>query len=396
MAGEQSSGTFVRTPGETPDLQAHHGARVEEIIPLGEVSTPSLPGSKPAPSGHTRYQQAKVRLSWPLANMGIHLANLAATIAGNLFELGPFSGLRLLDFDVPESYRTKYPGPDFGIEGTRDLVGVQGRPVIGTIIKPSVGLSPEATARQTHTLIEAGLDFLKDDELMGDGPHSPFEKRVEAVMNVINRYADRTGKKPMFAFNISGDLDDMYRRHDFLLEKGGTCIMVNLNWVGLSAGIAICRHSQLPVHGHRNGWGMFSRCDALGMDFLAYQKLWRLAGADHLHVNGLRNKFCESDESVIRSIKACFTDFIGTRCPMPVLSSGQWAGQVPDTYEAANSTDLMYLCGGGIVAHPMGIAAGVRSLLQAWDAAMNGESLESAAKQYPELREALIYYGKRL
>ncbi len=394
MAGEQSCGTFIRTPGETDELREKFAARVLSVEVLGKVDHPSLPGAKILPG--RPIQRAVVKLSWNPANLGVHLTGLVSTIAGNLYELAPFSGLRLLDFEVPQSYAVKYPGPAFGIEGTRKLSGVRGRPIIGTIIKPSVGLSPQQTAEQTRKLIEAGLDFIKDDELQGDGPHCPFEERVTSVMEVIHRYADQTGKKPMVAFNLSGDPDEMLQRHDFLVKMGASCLMVNLNSVGLAATHHLARHSVLPIHGHRNGWGMLTRSPLLGMEFTAYQKLWRLAGVDHIHTNGIRNKFCESDESVIRSIKACLTDFIGLASPMPVISSGQWAGQTTDTYAAIQSIDLMYLCGGGIVSHPSGMAAGVRSVIQGWEAALENIPLEIYAKEHWELREALSFFGDKL
>jgi ribulose-bisphosphate carboxylase large chain len=317
-----------------------------------------------------------------------------ATVAGNLFELNEFSGLRLLNIEIPESYQEKYDGPQFGIRGTRTLTGVHDRPIIGTIIKPSVGLSPQQTALETGKLVKAGLDFLKDDELMGDSPHSPFEDRVEAVMSAIHQEADRSGKKAMFAFNISGDIDDMLRRHDFVMSKGGNCVMVSLNWIGISALVKLRSHSQLPIHGHRNGWGLMYRSPYIGIDFNAYQKIWRWAGADHIHTNGLRNKFCESDESVIASIKACQEPGRGETV-MPVISSGQWAGQAVDTYQAIGNADVMYVCGGGIVAHPSGIEAGVQSVRHAWDAALAGTSLEKHAAQSPALKEALEFFGKR-
>ncbi|MEM9324395.1 MAG: ribulose-bisphosphate carboxylase large subunit family protein [Bacteroidota bacterium] len=391
MAGEQSTGTFLKLKAETDDLKARHAAEVVRVEQVAEVSTPSLPGAKM--DEHLPIKQAMVELAWPFENMGANLSNLCATVAGNLYELKPFSGLKLLDIEVPSQFGERYPGPAFGINGTRVLTGVIDRPVIGTIIKPSVGLSPEQTASQVRTLIEAGLDFIKDDELMGDPPHSPFEERVSRSMEVINRWADRTGKKPMYAFNISGDLDDMRRRHDFVLEQGGTCIMVSVNWVGISAVAKIREHAQLPIHGHRNGWGLMTRSPALGMEFTAFQKIWRLAGIDHLHTNGIRNKFCESDESVIQSVKACLTPFLGGYEIMPVIASGQWAGQAVDTYNEVGSNDLMYLCGGGIVGHPDGIAAGVLSVRQAWEAALQGESLEVYAQGHPELRKALEFYG---
>ncbi len=396
MAGEQSSGTFVPTPGETEELRRRFAAHVEAVEVLDEVTTPILSGSRP-PAGMDRpvYRRARVTLSWNFDNMGANLPILMSTLAGNLYELSPFSGLKLLDFEVPARFAENYPGPRFGVAGTREQSGVYGRPIIGTIIKPSVGMTPAATAEQVQTLIEAGLDFIKDDELMGDPPHSPFERRVDAVMDVLNRYADRTGRKPMYAFNLSGEVDDMLRRHDYVLQRGGTCVMANLNWVGISGVTRLARHTQLPIHGHRNGWGALNRCDVLGMEFPAYQKIWRLAGVDHLHTNGIRNKFCESDASVIRAARACLTPFLAGELLMPVLSSGQWADQALDTYRAVGSVDLMYLCGGGITAHPGGMAAGVRSIALAWEGAVRGRSIEEMAPEHPELRQAIEFYAKR-
>jgi ribulose-bisphosphate carboxylase large chain len=395
MAGEQSTGTFVRVPGETEALRARFGARVERIAELEAVEAPSLPGSRPprAPDGPTRHRRAEVVLSFPLENMGPSLPNLLATVAGNLFELREFSGLKLIDLDLPQAFADAYPGPQFGVRGTRALVGVEGRPIIGTIVKPSVGLAPEETAALVRTLAEAGLDFIKDDELMANPPHAPLARRVEAVMRVVDDHAQRTGKKPMVAFNITDEIDAMLRHHDAVLAAGGTCVMVSLNSVGLPGVAHLRRHCRLPIHGHRNGWGMLSRHPYLGLDFRAYQKLWRLAGVDHLHVNGLRNKFSEPDDSVVASARACLTPMLGGYEVMPVFSSGQWAGQAPDTYRRLGSTDLMYLCGGGIMAHPGGAAAGVASIRQAWEAALAGVPLDEYARDRVELRRALEHFG---
>src|SRR5439155_10647985 len=136
--------------------------------------------------------------------------------------------------EVPESFTRVFHGPRFGINGTRQLTGVQGRPIIGTIIKPSVGLTPEETAKLVKQLAEAGIDFVKDDELMADPPHSPFEKRVDAVMRVVNEHADRSGKKVMYAFNVSGEIDQMLRHYAYVRGAGGTAVMVSMNSVGVS------------------------------------------------------------------------------------------------------------------------------------------------------------------
>ncbi|MBK8027211.1 MAG: ribulose-bisphosphate carboxylase large subunit family protein [Chloroflexi bacterium] len=394
MAGEQSAGTFVKVPGETPELLAAHGARVEAIAPLETVESPSLPGSKPPKTGGT-LQRAEVTLSFPFANIGPSLTALFTAVAGNLFELSPFSGLKLLDVEIPPAVAAAYPLPGFGIEGTRRLTGVADRPLFGTIIKPSVGLTPEQTADLVRTLCEAGLDFVKDDELQSNSPHSPLAARVEAVMRVINDHADRTGKKVMYAFNVTGDLDDMRRGHDVVLAHGGTCIMVNMVSVGLVGVIELRRHSQLPIHGHRAGWGMLSRHPLLGLEYPAFQKFMRLAGVDHLHVNGLRNKFCETDASVIAAARECLTPMPGIGAEvMPVFSSGQSARQIPDTYRALDSRkDWMFLAGGGIMAHPDGPGAGVRALQQAWEAALAGQPLAEYAMTHPELAGALERFG---
>ncbi len=388
MAGEQSSGTFVAVPGETPELKSRSAARVEKLDIIETVDRPSLPGAiSPGKNGIVR---AKVTLSWPLANVGPSLPNLMATVAGNLFELRQFSGLRILDLRLPDLFATTYPGPKFGIKGTRHLTGVADGPLIGTIIKPSVGLSPDNTADLVKILVLAGIDFIKDDELQADGFTCPFNERAHAVMRVINDHAEQTGKKVMFAFNVTGEVDEMRRRHDLILELGGTCIMVSLNSIGLSGAIAIGRHTELPIHAHRNGWGYLSRAPELGWSFIAWQKFWRLAGADHIHVNGLQNKFCESDSSVIASARECLTPMFSDKpCfSMPVFSSAQSVRQPSETLQKLGSTDLIYTAGGGVMAHPLGPAAGVQSLRDAWDAAISSIPIKVYAKDHPELASA--------
>jgi ribulose-bisphosphate carboxylase large chain len=391
MAGEQSSGTFMPLPGETPELKERFGARIESLDVVEEVAEPSLPGAKAG----AIYRRALVELSWPLENLGPSLPNLMATVTGNLFELKQFSGLRILDITLPPAFAAAYPGPAFGIEGTRHLTGVAKGPLIGTIIKPSVGLTPAATAEMVEALCDGGIDFIKDDELQADGPHCPFEDRARAVMAVIERHADRLGRKVMFAFNVTGDLDQMKRRHDLVRDLGGTCVMASLNSVGLVGMIELRRYSELPIHAHRNGWGYLSRHPLLGWSYPAWSKLWRLAGADHMHVNGLRNKFAEPDASVIEAAGSLLTPMWDEKpcIAMPVFSSGQSAAQAVDTFKAIGTTDLIFAAGGGIMGHPDGIAAGVRSLRQAWEAAVAGSTLEDFAERYAELRSALAVYG---
>jgi ribulose-bisphosphate carboxylase large chain len=392
VAGEQSSGTFISTPGESAELKERSGARVELLEQVTDNRDPPLTGSQLAGEPVSSW---RLRLSWPLTNMGPSLPNVMATVAGNLFELKQVAGLKLMDVEFPASFAGRYPGPGFGIEGTRKLAGVEGRPLIGTIIKPSVGLNPQETAALVQELCDGGIDFIKDDELQADGPHCPFEERFRAVMAVIDRHHDKIGQKVMYAVNITGELDEMMARHDLVEQLGGTCIMVSQHSVGLTGFTALRRHSRLPIHAHRNGWGYLGRSRDNGWAYRAWQKFWRIAGADHVHVNGLANKFWEPDDSVIDSARECLVPIFPDKpcLGMPIFSSGQSVMQAAPTWAALRSPDLVYCAGGGIMAHPSGIAAGVRSLREAWDAAMAGVPLAEAARKSRLLAEAVETFG---
>ena len=393
IAGEQSSGTFRAVPRETPQLKERAAARIEKIEILEAISAASLLGAT-LPSKGQGWKRAKLTLSWPFDNIGPSLPNLVSTIAGNLFELKSLSGIRLLDVRLPKEFSQQYFGPKFGIKGTRRLSGVQGRPLIGTIIKPSVGLSPEATGALVAELCAGGIDFIKDDELQADGPSCPFEERVKAVMQAVDTAADKTSHKVMVAFNLTGEIDEMRRRHDFVKDHGGTCVMASVNSIGMSGMIELARHSELPIHAHRVGWGALTRAPLLGWSFPAWSKLWRLTGADHMHVNGLDNKFCESNESVVASARSLADPLFknAPMCAVPVFSSGQTIHQAAATLAAVGSPDLIVTAGGGIVAHPDGVEAGVIALKEAWNAAMQGIEISKHAQNHPELATALKAY----
>lgn len=397
IAGEQSSGTFVSVPGETDELKERFGAQVLQIKPLGSVRAPSLPGWKPPrPAGaESEFRRGEIVVSFPLHNFGTSLPNLLATVAGNLYELQELSGIRLIDLELPPAFAERYPGPGFGVDGTRKLVQIYERPLIGTIVKPSIGLSTSDLRSVVRDLAIAGLDFIKDDELHADPPYAPLAERVPAVMAEIERVADQTGKKTMYAFNISGDVDHMLRAHDLVIKHGGTCVMISVNNVGIAALAHLRKHCALPIHGHRNNFGAMSRHPFLGIGFTAYQKLFRLAGVDHLHVGGLDSKFYQTDEEVAQSITDCLTPLFGDYRVMPAISSAQWAGSAVKTYAETRTIDVIHLAGGGILGHPDGAAAGVSSMRQGWAAALAGTPLDEYAATHPELRAAIGKFGAR-
>ena len=400
LAGEQSSGTFLRVPGETDDLRARSRATVDSIEELESVAAPSLRSGWLERQGRGQgqggpYRRARVTVSFPTGNIGTNLATLAATVAGNLYDLGEATGLKLMSLTLPSDYRRQFAMPHQGIDGTRRLTEVYGRPLLGTIIKPNVGMTAAQTGELVAEMCAAGLDFIKDDEVNADSVWAPIGERIRAVMARVRAHQDRTGRRVMVAFNISDETDAMRRHADLITAEGGSCAMVSLNWCGLSAVQSLRRSTDLAIHGHRNGFGMLSRASALGMAAPAYQTLYRLAGIDHMHVHGLGGKFADFEDDVTAATRDCLTPLSYDDAVVPAFSSGQWAGTLPMTYAATRSPDFMFLCGGGIIAHPDGPSAGVTSLLAAWAAVKDGETLEARAAHVPELKRALEFFGAR-
>ncbi len=397
MAGEQSCGTFTRVEGESDALRERARATVEAIDELESVAAPSLPNALLERQGRSGpWRRARVRISFPVANVGANLPTLAATVSGNLYDLGEVSGLRLESLRIPASYRAQFDLPQVGIAGTRQRTGVASGAMVGTILKPNVGFSPAQTAELVARLCAAGVDFIRDEEVCADPAHAPLAQRVPAVMAAVREHQQRTGKHVMVAFNITDEADAMKRHADLIEREGGSCVMASLNWCGYSALQTLRRHTGLALHGHRNGYGALSRHPLLGISFQAYQTLWRLAGVDHMHVHGLQGKFSQSDEEFIASAQDRYTplaDAIDDRV-LPAFSSGQWAGTVPATWAAVQSDDLLFMSGGGILAHPGGPAAGVASIRQAWAAAREGAALGEHARSAPELAAALAFFGK--
>ncbi len=207
-------------------------------------------------------------------------------------------------------------------------------------------------------------------------------------MRVINAHADRTGKKVMYAFNISDELDAMQRHYDKVVSAGGTCAMISLNSVGLAGAKKICDLGKLAIHGHRNGWGMMNRHPLLGIEFPAYQKIWRLAGVDQIHVNGIANKFWESDDSVVRSIEACQKLLFPAPVPADVSRLKSQESQSGLTSAATKMGDFR---SAGCFLRPMGWpGAGNLSSHQDSGSALHGGRRHHGASRRPGGRRAFV------
>jgi ribulose-bisphosphate carboxylase large chain len=363
------------------------------IRPLPPASRPSLLDA----AGEGPFHRADVDIEFPFEMIGTDIAALVTIALGGVFSIKGLAGIRIVGLRLPPEFIRAHPGPQFGIEGTRALTGVHDRPLIGTIIKPNLGLTPEQTAAIAADLVAADVDFIKDDEKLTDPGYSPLEARVRAVMPVIRDHQQKTGRRVMYAFGISSaDPERMLRNHDIVADAGGTAAVININSVGYGGLAFLRKRSRLALHAHRNGWDILTRHPGLGFDFSVYQTLWRLLGIDQFQVNGIGAKYWEPDESFVQSFQDCSRPLLSPRDrALPVVCSGQWGGQAPETYARTGRTiDLMYLGGGGIIAHPGGPAAGVRAIRQAWEATVADIPLQAYARDHVELARSLQKFGR--
>jgi ribulose-bisphosphate carboxylase large chain len=245
-------------------------------------------------------------------------------------------------------------------------------------------------------LVDADVDFIKDDEKLMSPAYSSVADRVKAIMPIILDREQKTGKKVMYAFGIShADPEVMVRNHDIVANAGGNAAVININSIGYGGFSFLRKRSRLVLHAHRNGWDILTRHPGLGLDFRVYQQFWRLLGVDQFQINGIGAKYWEPDESFIRSFHALQEPlFAPSDRPLPVAGSGQWGGQAPETFAQTGGTqDLLYLCGGGVVSHPGGPAAGVKAVRQAWEAAVAGIPLKTYARDHRELAQSIAKFG---
>lgn len=321
-----------------------------------------------------------------------NLPQLLSCVAGNVFGMKVLKSLKLVNLDVPRGYAKSFPGPRFGVEGVRRRYEVYDRPIVGTIVKPKIGLTSSGHAQRAYESWIGGVDFVKDDENLTSLNFNEFGRRVVTVMKYKRRAEKETGSKKMHAFNITAPVSEMIRRAKLVSRNGGGCVMVDVFTVGLSA-VQELRNQDLGmiIHGHRAMHAAFSR-GVFGIDFLVWSKILRLAGVDELHAGTVVGKM----QGERNEVKACYdalrTDFYGLKPVMPVASGGLHPGHVPKLLDYFGN-DVVLQFGGGIHGHPFGTVSGSRAAMQAVHAGINRIKLEEYAGKHEELKQALKKWG---
>ncbi len=321
------------------------------------------------------------------------IPQLLSDVAGNIFGMKEIENLRLLDIELPKKYARSFKGPAFGINGVRKLMKTKGRPHLGTIVKPKVGLNPRENAQVAFESWVGGVDFVKDDENLSSQKFSPFEERIARLLEAKDKAEEETGEKKMYAPNITAETNKMLERADFVKAHGGNCIMVDIVTAGFAA-LQTVREANtgMPIHAHRAMYAAFARNKRHGISTIVLSKLARLAGADQLHTGAILGKMEGPKQDVLDINKAMTCDWHGLKPVFPVASGGLDPTKIPELIEIAG-VDLVINAGGGIHGHPNGSRAGAKALRQAMEAGLKKISMHEYAQTHEELRLAIEKWG---
>ncbi len=317
--------------------------------------------------------------------------------------------LRLLDISFPKDIVEAYKGPKFGIEGIRKLIKVENRPLLGTIVKPKVGLNEIEHAKVCGQAWKGGLDIVKDDENLTSMSFNKFEKRITETLKVRDTIENETGEKKIYMPNITAKLSIMKERADHVIENGGEYVMVDIITIGFSALQEIKDYldkKNVVIHAHRAMHAAFTRNKKHGMTMLALAKIMRLIGMDQLHTGTIVGKM-EGQKQEVREINKILTeskvrgnditllnqDWGNIKPILPVASGGLSPLDVPELIELLG-TDIVFQFGGGCHGHPDGTEDGAKAIRQAVDAVLNGRELKNYAKNHSELANAIEKWGK--
>jgi ribulose-bisphosphate carboxylase large chain len=346
----------------------------------------------------------RIKIAYPseLFESG-NMPQVLSSVAGNIFGMKAVSNLRLEDIDWPDSMIKSFKGPYHGIPGIRKLLSVPRRPLVGTIIKPKLGLDEFNHARVAYEAWAGGLDIVKDDENLTSQSFNNFSKRITETLKMRDKAEKETGERKMYMPNISAGIDTMLERANFVKECGGEYAMVDMLTVGWSA-LQTLREAneelKLVLHAHRAGHATFTRNRKHGISMVVIGDVARLIGVDQIHIGtvvgkmqGIRGEVLATEEQIeekeIKEHGLCLSeDWLGLKPVFAVCSGGLHPGMVPYLVKTLGN-DIIIQAGGGVHGHRLGTRAGAAAMRQAVDAVLNNVSLKEYSKAHRELRVAL-------
>ncbi len=322
-----------------------------------------------------------------------NMPNILSSVSGNVFGLRTLKNLRLNDIHFPLKLIRSFKGPKYGVKGIRKLLKVQDRPLVGTIIKPKLGLKTLDHAKVAYEAWVGGCDIVKDDENLSSQRFNPFEDRVTKTLESRDRAEEETGERKVYMVNVTGETEEMLKRVEFVLNHGGEYIMVDILTCGFAALQTIREQDyDLIIHAHRAGHSAFTKNPKHGISMRVIAKISRIIGVDQLHVGTVVGKMFETREEVAENCGALREEMNGLKQVLPVASGGLHPGLVPALIEFFGK-DFVIQAGGGIHGHRDGTVAGAKAMRQAVDATLGGTPLSEYATTHRELEIALQMWG---
>ncbi len=372
LAELQSSGAWVDLAGETDLIRRRHAGRVLKTWEITDAEAPAW----------------GIEIAYPTHNTANQIPLLLATVYG---ECASWRDLKLIDLVLPEAFVSAFKGPAVGLDGIRELVDAPDRPLLVTILKPAIGLTPPESAAVFYEAALGGSDAVKDDEKVVSQPWSEFLDRVRLHARAAAAAHEETGHRTLYFVNITDRPDRLLANAHAAVEAGASALLVNAWTVGVSALSMLADDPTIgvPIMAHLAFTGAVSGAPWSGMSpHLVLGTLPRLAGADVAVYPSHLGTLPFSREDALRVGGALTGPWFGMRRSLPVAGGGLHAGMVPRLV-ADLGIDWAMAAGGGVHGHPDGTAAGARSIRQAFDAAVRGVPLAEARKEQPELSAAL-------
>jgi ribulose-bisphosphate carboxylase large chain len=318
-----------------------------------------------------------------------NMSNILSSIAGNVFGMRNLKNLRLNDVHFPSKLIKSFKGPKYGIQGIRKLLRISKRPLLGTIVKPKLGLKTEDHVKVAYEAWVGGCDIVKDDENLSSQSFNQFEKRLEKTFKAKEKAEKETGEKKVYMINVTAETNEMLRRAKLVENIGNEYIMVDIITIGWSA-LQTLRNQDfdLVLHAHRAGHAAFTKNPKHGISMKVIAKLTRIVGLDQLHVGTVVGKMFETKKEVLENCKALKEKINGIKPVMPVASGGLHPGHVPELIKIFGNNVVMQM-GGGIHSHPEGTKAGAKAARQALEATLQDIELKEYAKTHRELKLVL-------
>ncbi len=334
-----------------------------------------------------------------------NVPNILSSIAGNILGMKAVQSIRLEDVSFPKKILKSYKGPKYGILGIRKLLKIKNRPIVGTIIKPKLGLKTRHHAESASESWLGGCDIVKDDENLASQKFNMFEERLARSFEKLHDAEKETGEKKAYLINVTAETKEMIKRAQLVEDLGGKYVMVDIITAGWAA-VQTLREAgfKLAIHAHRAMHAAFDRNPDHGISMMVLADFARLIGVDQIHIGtgiGKLEGDIEDIEDIaedismkdVKATKKRLSQKWGKIKPVfPVSSGGLHPGHIPFLVKHLGK-DLIIQAGGGVHGHPQGTRAGAQAMRQAVDAVMKKQNLKSYAKTHEELREALKKWG---